>query len=85
VPGEGQLDAAMLRAPLSGFVEAIGSASPRPCAVIMSGFTPCVIRYCMTASARFCDNTSFEVTPCRCSARPTGALSVWPFTTIFDC
>ena len=25
--------------------EAIGSAAPRPCAAIISGFTPCVIRY----------------------------------------
>ena len=76
LPGQGQFDAAILRAPLGGSVRGDGSASPNPRAEIISGFTPCVMRYCITASARFCDRTSFEGTPFCCSARPTGALSV---------
>ena len=54
--------------PLAVLFAAMGFASPKPRAEIMSGFTPCEIRYCITASARFCDSTSFEVTPSRFSA-----------------
>src|SRR5262245_45353304 len=62
--------------PWAVLFEAMGFASPKPRAEIMSGFTPFEIRYCITASARFCDSTSFEVTPSRFSAGLIGALSV---------
>ena len=75
LPGLGHLDAAILRA-LGGFVRGDGLRLAEPRAEIMSGFAPCEIRYCITASARFCDSTSFEVTPSRFSAGSIGALSV---------
>ena len=56
--------------------EATGSASPNPLAEMRSGLTPCETRNAITLSARFCDRISFEVTPCRSSARPIGALSI---------
>ena len=66
-------------------MEAIGFASPKPCAVTSSGFTPLETRNWATASARFCDRISLLVTPSAARPLPIGVLSVKPFTTSLFC
>src|SRR5215469_1776019 len=56
--------------------EATGSASPKPCANIMLGLTPCEIIKCITLSARIHDNTRLLVMPWRMSFGSIGPLSV---------
>src|SRR6202047_4143565 len=67
--------------PCSVSLEATGWVSRNPLPDRMPGLTPWERKYATTLSARRDDRSTLLAMPARCSAGPTGWLSVYPYTT----